>query len=58
MCSTPYCDGSCEDCERQNNRNKEYEESNQSCPYKKCCKWETIDDKTDICTNCGLVTNY
>ncbi len=58
MCYTPYCDGSCEDCERQKIVDEENQESIRECPYRKECNWETLDVKTDICITCGLVTNY
>jgi hypothetical protein len=34
MCWTPYCDGSCEECERQKIIDEENKESILSCPYK------------------------
>lgn len=58
MCFTPYCDGSCDECEYQKKRDLENEESIKGCPYRKECKWETLDVKTDKCTSCGLITNY
>jgi len=32
---------------------KEYEENNAQCPYRKECNWETVDVKNDRCTTCG-----
>lgn len=53
MCSTPWCYGDCEDCIREQKREKEYKESNEVCPYRKECKWVTVDVKNDKCTTCG-----
>lgn len=55
MCYTPYCDGSCEECE---NQKKKEEQNDESCPHSKNCKWETLDIKTDRCKTCGLIINY
>lgn len=58
MCSTPWCFGECDECIRQAKSDKEWEEANKECPYRKECVWVTLDVKTDKCTTCGLITKY
>lgn len=58
MCSTPWCDGSCEDCLAEEKYKEDFEERNKECPYRKECNWETLDVKTDVCKTCGRLTKY
>lgn len=58
MCSTPYCDGSCEECSEEEKYKENILESTKECPYRKECNWETLDIKTDVCKTCGKITSY
>lgn len=58
MCNTPWCFGDCEECEAEEKFKKEIEEQNAECPYRKECKWITIDVKNDKCVTCGKVYTY
>jgi hypothetical protein len=58
MCNTPWCDGSCEECVAEKKRQQDYEDSIAQCPYRKECKWVTVDIKNDRCTTCGKTFRY
>jgi len=45
--------GDCEECEADKKYDKEQEEANAECPYRKECKWVATDVKNDRCTTCG-----
>lgn len=58
MCSTPWCYGDCDECEADKKRQKEYAESSAVCPYRKECKWVTVNVKLDECKTCGKTFSY
>ena len=50
MCSTSWCYG---ECLADAKWEKEQEELNAECPYRKECNWVVVDTKNDRCTKCG-----
>lgn len=57
-CYTPYCWGDREQCQAQAKFDKEQEEANARCPYRKECNVRDINVKTDQCSTCGKTWNY
>ena len=53
MCSTSWCYGDCDECLADAKWEKEQEELNAECSYRKECNWVVVDTKNDRCTKCG-----
>jgi len=53
-----WCFGDRDECKINEELEKEFEEANKECPYRKECKWVTINVKNDKCTTCGKIYTY
>lgn len=58
MCYTKWCYGDCEECVREKQNQKDFEDSQRVCPHKDTCILETVSVKQDICKTCGKEFNY